>query len=117
MTSTTTHELAPGESITTLEVRPDRRPMIGIALSLVALLLSVIALAIALRAAESPAGPSSTQSTNAAAFASHRGGRDVVRHKARTCYTLPTGKRLCTVRWIRTVRDRSTLEDFRSRYA
>lgn len=114
---TTTHELHPGETLT-IECIPDRRPALALAFAVAALIVATVALAFALVAATGPESASRTQTTNAAAFASHRGGKDVVRHKARTCWTNPvTGRRYCTVRWVHTVRDRSSLEAFRSRYA
>jgi len=115
------YELMPGQTLT-LEVRRDPVLWTGLVLAVAAVLVALVALAVAVKA-DPPASSSSTSSAAAvvAAPVAYRGPA-VIRHKARQCYTIrdDAGRvlyRKCSVRWVQDVRKRSTLEQFRARYA
>jgi hypothetical protein len=88
---TEAYELLPGQTLT-LEVRRDPVLWGGLLLSIAAVLVSLLALAVAVHADH-------TSRPEAATFPTHR----VVMHKARVCYTL-MGERHCTVRWVHDVK-------------
>ena len=98
--------------------RPDNTLLL-----LAGIVAALLALVLIGAAAAHPAPAPTTSSSSAAAVvgASHRGGPAVIRHKARSCYTIrdDAGRvlyRKCSVRWVQDVRHRSTLEQFRARY-